>query len=881
MHNRFLYIILFFIALSTSRAESVANSKNDMNKISVGIQIPSETSYVFFKSEKVSIKIVVDDFQKICGSQETILSLKVVDCSNGSEIFKREQKFLFKDGRFQAEFSLKPERFGCFYVTSVVTCGKESATGSYTFVVVPEPVVIAEGLMPFCGITGIPNGSPPKSQRIGGEYWYDCFNHWDMLEHDNVRGRYAIPDLAEFHDRGMKVKFTIGHLPGFMSLWAEDPADVADAKKKNIPRPTYGFLPSAKGMQGWREMIRQIVTKNKGKIDIFEIGAEDDLTFGNNPYYLQKNPAGAPMGQVIAGPDYDRYAEMLKAACEEIRKVDPSIKIGIVRPCGNDCRNYTFTTPAIKKCKGLFDLLPLDSYCALRYIGPEAQKSPLPEEFLPLYLTNALKTCRENGDGQKVYIAEFGYAMDIRVSPESSYAMDQAKRLARSYLVARMTPGVEAFFWFHPNGCLEATYYDYALWRNGMPMPSVAVYGAVSRIVENVLESKEIHFGDDVRAVVFRKKDRADAAIWFVNGAGKFSCDDISKTISVTDMMGNPISPKIEGKKSFFDVGEFPIYFSLDGANAFDTLVKTLSQGRMSCNPLKLALITPQGNQGTLAIKNQSENDIAAKISVIAGKYSMAKNLVIGKKAITSIGFPLDKMPLTVHVKIDCGKDYDKIVASYPVDLMPCNKIKSTVKIDGDISDWSGRPCIVMKDRSQIMPPDPWVEWKGPEHFSAKVYTGWDDKYFYLAAEVIDDVHFNNKPSYEIWAGDSIQFAFTPDIPGLDTPENIGYRKNDCELGLALTDKGPTAGKWAGEDDVWKNAEYTVKRDQASRKTFYEARIPLADLKIKSLPETVFGFGFVIFNDNTGAGANYYYQFCPGITGTKNSSLLKRFVLKD
>ena len=330
-----------------------------------------------------------------------------------------------------------------------------------------------------------------------------------------------------------------------------------------------------------------------------------------------------------------------------------------------------------------------------------------------------------------------------------------------------------------------------------------------------------------------------------------------------------------------FEIGEFPIYFGLEGPGASGILAKALEQARVVCKPVEARLLTPRGDLGVLQLRNQAGADVEARIALAEDNAAgTSMTLKMRKGETRGIEFPLKRTPATVKMTVDCGEGYDSVSGSWPVAFERCAKVKFTGKVDGDLSKWAGRPCIEMRERAQVMPPDPGIAWKGPEQFSAKVYTGWDERYFYLAAEVRDEIHSNRFPE-AIWKGDCVQFAFDPLANAAALDSKPGYGKDDIEMGVALTAKGVVVTQWAGGGEAERGIECAIKRDEAAKKTFYELRIPFRALGLSPTAGMAFGFNFVIFNDDAGAGANYWYQLTPGITGGKNPELFKKFVLEE
>ena len=73
--------------------------------------------------------------------------------------------------------------------------------------------------------------------------------------------------------------------------------------------------------------------------------------------------------------------------------------------------------------------------------------------------------------------------------------------------------------------------------------------------------------------------------------------------------------------------------------------------------------------------------------------------------------------------------------------------------------------------------------------------------------------------------------------------------------------------------------ELSIVRE--GNKTFYEIRIPFSALGSHWGKGKIFGFNFVIFEDDIGASWEYWYQLSPGICGGKDPRYFKRFVLVE
>lgn len=153
---------------------------------------------------------------------------------------------------------------------------------------------------------------------------------------------------------------------------------------------------------------------------------------------------------------------------------------------------------------------------------------------------------------------------------------------------------------------------------------------------------------------------------------------------------------------------------------------------------------------------------------------------------------------------------------------------------------------------------------------SAKIHTGWDGEYFFLAADVKDEKHFNTKRGGSIWDGDALQFAVAP--PDIAEPFN---------LGLALTGEGVRLHQWMGPEVAPEKLEYAVIRDEEKKKTFYELSVPLELLFPRAQAGLMSGLNVVFFDDDDGEGYDYWIQIAPGLAGGWDPSAFDRFVLLD
>ena len=170
--------------------------------------------------------------------------------------------------------------------------------------------------------------------------------------------------------------------------------------------------------------------------------------------------------------------------------------------------------------------------------------------------------------------------------------------------------------------------------------------------------------------------------------------------------------------------------------------------------------------------------------------------------------------------------------------------------------------------------------WNGPQNLSAKAALSWDAQFLYFMADVTDDIHVQPFSQGDIWMGDCIQLAIDARN---DAQPNRGYDNNDSEYGLALLARGNLqVWRWQAPAGVRSDGEPVDVPAKVTRKdgrTLYRIAIPWRDLGIQPRPGTVFGFNFIV-PDNDGSGRNFWIGLAPGIAEAKLPALFKKFVLQ-
>ena len=155
----------------------------------------------------------------------------------------------------------------------------------------------------------------------------------------------------------------------------------------------------------------------------------------------------------------------------------------------------------------------------------------------------------------------------------------------------------------------------------------------------------------------------------------------------------------------------------------------------------------------------------------------------------------------------------------------------SPITIDGDLSEWALVEGIYL---------DEWEDnggtSKGPDDISLTFYIIWSDDSLYFAAEVTDNEHLQDNVGLQIWNGDSIQVAIEPTggrlsggFDGTSYEYNFGI-STDGDISISRLFGCPEGWPSKGIDPLANEDELMIVRDDGSKKTYYEMRIPAEDI---------------------------------------------------
>ena len=648
-----------------------------------------------------------------------------------------------------------------------------------------------------------------------------------------------------------------------------------------------GTFPNDDSVAALEECMYQIATKYKGKIKHWQAMNEPNMAVWR-----------------------DRYIAFLKAFHDGVKRADPENKVVL---CGFAGVEDMHLDAAYRLGgKDYFDVIASHSY---------TRPAP-PEEGGYLRKIKALHdVMTKYGDEKPLWVTEMGWNgvepsmleyLRAKYPGHRTYAVteeDQARGLARLYLLSATVPWIERVYFFHlhqESPYTEVTeqvdYYTglFSPWLEENVRPKDA-YFAVKTVIEVLNEAtykEQLDLGARMWGLVFERGDEATIALWSLDDGVTMTLGDASAIQSVTSMVGTPVLVRenqlpLSGRPIYVkaratDVARLRAEIEraeVSGAQRFQLALGLDGESTKPDRPFVAVEITNAGRQAATPppvhlqvhspLWKPSEDRIASDEPLPPG----------GKRAhsvaLTGVRPGDSEVACRVSARLFDGETQTR--AERTIRYLVAGAAPRGFVADGALGEWRDhRPIEIGNTPDQRE----FAGWGGRDDCAAQWYCASDGRALYFAAEVTDNVHHqpvDAAAADTMWRSDSIQIAF--DVAGdaqpvSNVPQYDG--ENDVEIGLALSLDGPMAYAWVnpkGETGLLAVEGFAVVRDEAAQATRYEIAIPWPQLGLAEAPVGRWMGMNVLVNDNDGEGRRGWLEWAPGIGYTKDPSQFPRVLM--
>ena len=588
----------------------------------------------------------------------------------------------------------------------------------------------------------------------------------------------------------------------------------------------------------------------------------------------------------------DAYVQAALAAIRGIRRSVPDAKVYGIGVSGSDpYQGWEFTKYAWRTLGEHLDGVYSDNYPS-GWTVQRGLRAATPESYLDTHLRHILDHI---GVGKTVGVEEAGYQLDTTLPASHPLARRRAEYAARVALIAAGIPRCDEYHWYtlgrlspkRPWGvCLTAG-------RHFNPYPGMATYATVARMLWDAVEPVKLSLHRDIWCYVYRKPKGSMAVVWSTaSDPVSFSAETLPD-LAVYDADG----ARLDTTDAQLSLSGSPLYLytTIDPAQ----LTNALQGASYSLPPVKTAVVLDQSDRLTVLVANQTASGVSghleARLTLSSGRSQQASSAPFTVPTAQTVPQTIPIEPLApergASFTLETAFISDSGIrtqSEQQATLWPVKHLRVAPVVDARLTEYSAVRPIVLDTADFICPPDAVGVhrlWTSPDDLSITAWTAWDEHCFYLAAEVTDKAHCQQFTGSSIWRNDTLHIGFdmlndtlAPDFSGTGGHDG----RNDFELGLALTEKGPQVYEWTSGDQpsrgVLRNAQLAIRRE--GQKTLYEFAMPWQELGgYEPTPGRIIGFGFVVMNSNDGETAPYWLQFTGGICGGKDPSRYADFVL--
>jgi cellulose/xylan binding protein with CBM9 domain/glycosyl hydrolase family 39 (putative alpha-L-iduronidase) len=558
------------------------------------------------------------------------------------------------------------------------------------------------------------------------------------------------------------------------------------------------------------------------------------------------------------GGNADDYLKMLKESSETIKKIDPEGKI-----VAGGLHTDAFTCKVIKDGYKYFDIFAF--HCHSRVEGLQSQYKFLEEKLSKI------------PEKKPVWLDETGYPTHPNNELEKSAT--NVKKMCYSRF--RNFENYTFFIFRHlAKQAMNPTVNYMALGPEGEVRPIVLAYNTTVHHLRQSKPLKEITTEEYIAAYEFKRKKDNILVVWEKRD-GKVSAVKIKlspgvNSVVCTNVTGTPKQLPVTNGEVRLVVGANPLFLTANNGTFL-----SLEKREVMVFPEYVNLIENEKKKIRITINNIYNDKIKVNWKPLLDEelkiFPSDKNMEIARGASESFDIeiiPQIELPGIKYIPMNVTINGNREVFQTSFKVASAIKVtpSSGTKIDGSISDWQKKPQAELDDFKNVLDlrvgeGDSQLRWKGKDDLSAKIFLNCDDKNFYFAVQVKDDIFVQKSKPRFLYEGDSLQFAFID-------PNKKGKGAN--QFGLAIIDGKATLHKFRGEAST-ESIHYAANK--TGNYINYEVAIPYKNIGIDPKKQQAFLFSILV-NDNDGLGRKTILEWGKGIHKSKKN-LMKTIIVNE
>lgn len=168
---------------------------------------------------------------------------------------------------------------------------------------------------------------------------------------------------------------------------------------------------------------------------------------------------------------------------------------------------------------------------------------------------------------------------------------------------------------------------------------------------------------------------------------------------------------------------------------------------------------------------------------------------------------------------------------------IPATRRTQELLLDGRLDEWQGLPPTVVNTKGLVVYGA--GAWRGPDDLSVAFWGQWDEEALYVAAEVRDDVVYQERRKGEMWEGDHVELWLDMDLYG-DYNEAMNS-SDDFQVGLSpgnFQGLPPEAFIWVPSVAPGSERRIVIGAQRTAHGYTLEARLP-AELLLQTMDRRV------------------------------------------